>query len=708
MTYIHAPATYDFRERSIMYGPVSDMVPSTPIFEMYPLGLTTLCEYLERHGMRARIYNLAAMMLNKKNFDVERNLSKLDSHMFGIDLHWMPHCHGSVEVAKILKRLHPHVPIAFGGLSSSIFHEDLVAYDCIDYVFRGDSTEEPTRMLVERVARAATTHTPVGDLSDIPNLTWKDAEGTVHINPLTWVPDDMDAISLDYDYPMKGVLRHRDMASYLPMKNWLHYPVTASLTCRGCSRNCATCGGSAYAFKNHFGRRAVAWRDPALLVRDIEHVQNHIWGPIFVLNDFLQAGPDFTRKLIEGLRGKVRNPIGFEFFGPPPGGNDFYSMLDRNLESWSVEISAESHDDDVRKAFGKGHYTMAQLEDTIIDALSHPNCERFDLYFMTGIPKQTAASVRETGAYVKHLYERVGYDKRLVVMTSPMAPFLDVGSIAFDNPEHYGYRLRARTFEEHRERMILPSWKHIMNYESIYMSNDEMVEATYDAALDINRIKGEGGILDAKIAEATDKRIREAREQMARLDDVLYNGTGRIDSRLAALKEEFERLSVSTVAEKTELNWSYKAKPTHVAHLAKLFIANGPANLAARLAGKLRPAYSDFTYPEQTSGTRAPAWNADGTPNCRFKGAVTDGMGDGRALGSEGNQIAAAGSVVAPGFSTINTNEAFDEENALLTVGRAGTSAVAGAAPAILDNAQATVLRDPLLEQMIAEERDRA
>ena len=42
MTYIHAPATYDFRERSIMYGPVSDMVPSTPIFEMYPLGLTTL------------------------------------------------------------------------------------------------------------------------------------------------------------------------------------------------------------------------------------------------------------------------------------------------------------------------------------------------------------------------------------------------------------------------------------------------------------------------------------------------------------------------------------------------------------------------------------------------------------------------------------------------------------------------------------------
>ena len=708
MTYIHAPATYDFRERSIMYGPVSDMVPSTPIFEMYPLGLTTLCEYLERHGLRARIYNLASMMLNKKNFDVEKNLAKLDSRMFGIDLHWMPHCHGSVEVAKILKRLHPRTPVSFGGLSATIFHEDLIKYDCIDYVVRGDSTEEPMRRLVERIARAQRTHTPVGDLSDIPNLTWKDETGAVHINPLSWVPDTMDAISLDYAYPMKGVLRHHDMTSYLPMKGWLQYPVTASLTCRGCARNCATCGGSAYAFKNHFGRRRVAWRDPSLLIRDIENVQNHVWGPIFVLNDFLQAGEDYTRRFVTGLKGKVRNPIGFEFFGPPPGGDEFYRMLDDNLESWSVEISAESHDDDVRKAFGKGHYRMAELEDTIVDALSHPNCERFDLYFMTGIPKQTAESVRETGAYVQHLYERVNYDPRLVVMTSPMAPFLDVGSIVFDNPEKYGYRLRARTFEEHRERMILPSWKHIMNYESTYMSADEMVEATYDAALDINRIKGTHGIIDGAMAAGVDARIRQAREQMRRLDDVLLNGTGRIDVRMAALKEEFERLSENTMAEKSELNWAFDVKPTHATHLAKLWISNEPANWAASARGKLRPACSDFEYPDQENGTVSPAWNADGTPNCTFKGAAVDGMGDGRALSdADGAQVAAAGSVVAPGFSQANTNEAFDAANASLEAGRAGTAVHAGEAAAIREVAARTVERDPLLEQMMREERER-
>ena len=71
------------------------------------------------------------------------------------------------------------------------------------------------------MVRAQKTGTPVGDLSDIPNLTWKDETGRVHINPLSWVPDDMNAISMDYDYPMKGVLRQLDFTSYLTMKGWL-------------------------------------------------------------------------------------------------------------------------------------------------------------------------------------------------------------------------------------------------------------------------------------------------------------------------------------------------------------------------------------------------------------------------------------------------------------------------------------------------------
>lgn len=584
LVLVHAPAVYDFRERSIMFGPVSDMVPSTPIFEMYPLGFTTMAEYLERHGLRVRIVNLAVLMLTKKDFDVEAYLRNLDARMFGIDLHWLPHAHGSVEVAKILKRLHPDKPVAFGGLSSSYFHEELCSYDCVDFVMRGDSTEEPMRRLVSAVKANS------ASFGDIPNLTWKDSTGRVNVNELSYVPRDMNAISLDYSFNMKAVIRYRDMMGFVPFKDWLKYPVCASLTCRGCTHDCVTCGGSAYSFREHFGRDRVAFRDPDLLVRDIAHIQKYIPGPIFVLNDFLQAGRDYTRDFVKGLQGiKLKNPIGFEFFKPT--NEDFYEFLGAHLDDWSIEISVESHDDGVRAKFGKHHYTMEQVEQSIKDALKH-GCSRFDLYFMTGIPGQTAESVRETAEYIRGLYERIP-DKRLLAFISPMAPFLDPGSRAFDNPHEHGYTLRAKTLQEHRERLIMPSWKHIMNYESASMSPDEMVDATYDAGLVFNEVKAGLGIIDQATAKATELRVAEARDTMRRIDAIMEGPIATRDMQLWALKEEGERLSQSTVCEKTELSWPHKATVRHVTAAADLWVRENVANLFARGRGEMSPAVSD-------------------------------------------------------------------------------------------------------------------
>ena len=99
---IHAPSVYDFRKESILYGPVSDLVPSTPVFEMYPIGFTTLAEYLERDGFRVRIVNLAVLMMRDREFDAEKFLVKLKPKAFGIDLHWLPHAHGALAVGAML------------------------------------------------------------------------------------------------------------------------------------------------------------------------------------------------------------------------------------------------------------------------------------------------------------------------------------------------------------------------------------------------------------------------------------------------------------------------------------------------------------------------------------------------------------------------------------------------------------------------------
>ena len=562
LVLLHAPSVYDFRERSIMSGPVSDMVPSTPAFEMYPLGFTTMAEYLERHGYKARIVNLAVLMLNRPGFDVEKAIREMDPVAFGIDLHWMPHAHGSVEIAKICKKYHPNTPVIFGGLTSSFYHEELASYPWIDYVLRGDSTEEPLRRLMAAIRGH-------GAVADIPNLTWKGPDGSVNVNELSWVPGDMNDISLDYSFAMRGVIRYRDMMGTVPFKDWLNYPVCASLTCRGCTHNCATCGGSAYTFREHFGRDRVAFRDPELLVRDITHIQKYIPGPIFVLNDFLQAGPDYIEAFVKGL-GKIglRNPIGFEFFSPPA--EDFYAFLDENLPDYSVEISVESHDDAVRAAFGKGHNTTAEVEESIRAALRN-GCKRFDLYFMTGIPTQTPKSILETGEYVRGLYERTGNDTRLLPFISPMAPFLDPGSRVFDDPAAFGYKLRAHTLEEHRQLLLEPSWRHIMNYESDVLSAGDLVETTYQAAIDMNRVKASIGAIDAEVAATTERRIGEARVAMARIDEIMAGPQSDRATQLDAFRHEVDRLNESTVCEKSELEWPRQARPYHVFNVIKLW-----------------------------------------------------------------------------------------------------------------------------------------
>jgi B12-binding domain/radical SAM domain protein len=573
LVLLHAPSVYDFRERSIMSGPVSDMVPSTPAFEMYPLGFTTMAEYLERHGYKARIVNLAVLMLNRPGFDVEKAIREMDPVAFGIDLHWMPHAHGSVEIAKICKKYHPATPVIFGGLTSSVFHEELASYPWIDFVLRGDSTEEPLRRLMASIRGH-------GSPADIPNLTWKGPDGSINVNELSWVPADMNEISLDYSFAMRGVIRYRDMMGTVPFKDWLSYPVCASLTCRGCTHDCATCGGSAYAFREHFGRDKIAFRDPELLVRDITHIQKYIPGPIFVLNDFLQAGPDYIEAFVKGLgRIGLRNPIGFEFFRPPK--EEFYAFLDEHLPDYSVEISMESHDDEVRAAFGKSHYTAEQVEESIRAALRH-GCKRFDLYFMTGIPTQTAASVLETGEYVKGLYERTGNDPRLLPFISPMAPFLDPGSRVFDDPAKYGYKLRAHTLEEHRQLLLEPSWRQIMNYESDSLSAGELVDSTYQAAIDMNRVKAAVGATDPVVATLTEKRIGEARAAMARIDQIVEGEPALRASRLDDFRHEVDRLNESTVCEKSELEWPRQVGLYHVINVVKLWFTETFATLTGR------------------------------------------------------------------------------------------------------------------------------
>ena len=367
IVFIHAPTVYDFRKKPMFYGPVSDVVPSSPVFEMYPIGFMTMSSHLEAAGFRTRIVNLAVQMLDNRNLDVERLIEKLEAKVYAIDLHWMPHCHGAIEIAKIVKRYHPDAIVEFGGFSSSYFYKDLIARPYIDMVMRGDSTELPHVKLMQVLQDG-------GDLSEVPNLVWKDRDGRVRENPLTNVPDDLDWCMFDYGTMIKCTLRNMDIKGALPWQGWDKLPLTSVFTVRGCSYNCAECGGSHDANKRLLCRSRPAFRSPEKLVEDMTIIQSYLDTPIFVIGDPRQGGPDYVDRLAAAARREgVKNHVAFEIF--QPGNADFFSKLQHGFGEYSMEISPDSHDEIVRFAMGPG----SKLE---IDPA--PEGVSRNLYFVSG------------------------------------------------------------------------------------------------------------------------------------------------------------------------------------------------------------------------------------------------------------------------------------------------------------------------------------
>lgn len=554
---LHAPSVYDFRRESILYGPVSDLVPSTPVFEMYPIGFTTMAEYLERHGMRTRILNLAVRMLDDVNFDVEKHIAGLDSLAFGIDLHWLPHAHGSIEVARIVKRFHPDRPVIFGGFSSSYFYRELIRYPAVDFILRGDSTEVPLLGLIRYLRGGGITRPdPLSKdglaLEAIPNLVWKDSAGEMHANPIAYCPEDLDDLLIDYTHVLRSVVRYRDFASYKPFRNWMKYPITAALTVRGCRYNCVTCGGSSCAFRSIHNRQQPAYRAPEILAQDIRRIGDYSKGPVFILGDIRQPGEEYTRRFLDAISG-YKKPVFIELFDAAP--REFFQQVARALPNFTVEISMESHDETVRKAFGRP-YSDADIERSMDDALD-AGCQRLDLFFMVGLKRQSYQSVMDTIDYSARILKR--YDRhgehRVIPFISPLAPFVDPGSRAFEEPEKHGYRLFARTLEEHRQQLLAPSWKYVLNYETEWMNRDQIVAATYEAGRRLNLIKGEFGVLAGDVVKATDERIANALRLISEIDQIVQTIPDPVERRekFTQLKHSVDNANLSTVCDKREL-----------------------------------------------------------------------------------------------------------------------------------------------------------
>ncbi len=539
MVLLHAPSVYDFRERAIIPGPISEVVPSLYVFDMYPYGFLTLWTWLSRAGYRVGVFNLAAKMLLDGGFDVEGFLRRLEARVYGIDLHWMVHAHGALEVARIVKEHHPDSVVVLGGLSSSYYWGEILGgHPEVDAVVRGDSAEVPVELLLGASERGEF------DPSGIPNLAWRDRDGRIRANPVSWVPESLDEFGVDHGLLVRQALRSRDLGSTVPYAAFLEAPIAAVLTVKGCPFACAACGGSRGCYERVAGRRGLALKSPRAIAEEVESVASRMRAPIFLIGDLRLGGGE---RRVEEVAREIRslgldNDLIFEFF--TPAGRSTLEKIRGTAESVYLQISPESPFETVRRAFGRP-YGNGELE-RMVRAAVEMGFRRTDLYFMTGLPGQTPEMAAAVADYFGRLLESTGAGRGgrggLDAFTAPLAPFLDPGSEAFERPDLHGYRVLFRGLEDHRRALLAPHWKYTLNYETDAMDRDLISRASSEAAERLLRLKGEAGVSPPGVVDAGLRRIEFCRRAEALIDSFVRSG-GDAGEALSRMKGRLEELA---------------------------------------------------------------------------------------------------------------------------------------------------------------------
>ncbi|MEM3404425.1 MAG: cobalamin-dependent protein [Nitrososphaeria archaeon] len=485
---IHPPSFYDFRREFWFTGPIANTVPiCTAVFITFPIGFVSIGSYLQDRGIKVKIVNIAEKMVIDNKFDVEDFLKKLDSNIYAIDLHWVVHSQGAIKVAEICKKNHPDSIVVLGGLTSTYFADEIVSnFQFIDCVVRGEG-EEPLFKLVGNISRFDRTTA----FHQTPNLTFVDREkGVVRTDDIK-VVETLDSL----DFTRLKLVEPGTRALTPPMskaKLW-SLPI-----CRGCTFNCATCGGSSYSYMKLMNRENPAFRSPKKILEDLMILDEQKISSVFLFQDPRLGGRKHVERLIEVLKGKkwshIRS-IGFELFEPADRSFLSYLIENRPADGVLLTISPESGVEGVRRAHGRDY-----SDDDLLRTCRY--CRELNIplgvFFMNGLGFETYDTIKQGWALwkkINSIEREVRGDHHVFVEFGPMI-FLDPGSLAFDHPEKYRYRLRFKQFNDYYQAMIKsPYWAQWISYETLDIDAVGQAKIILDSLEKILDLKKESGMI---------------------------------------------------------------------------------------------------------------------------------------------------------------------------------------------------------------------
>jgi radical SAM superfamily enzyme YgiQ (UPF0313 family) len=200
-----------------------------------PAGFFSLVSYLEERGVKTGVFNIVAKMVNDPDVDVARLIRQIDAEVYGVDLHWLVHSHGALELAKLVKEVTGR-PVILGGLAATFYWREVLEIPFVDVVVLGDAVEPVLYLLLQKFKKGL-----LGELEEIPNVAYR-TDGGIKFTGLKYVPAELDELRPKYEIVVKVMVRGCIDLS-LPWSTFLKHPIAAVITYKGCVYNCLACGG---------------------------------------------------------------------------------------------------------------------------------------------------------------------------------------------------------------------------------------------------------------------------------------------------------------------------------------------------------------------------------------------------------------------------------------------------------------------------------
>ena len=412
-------------------------------------------------------------MVSSKAFNAEEHIKNSSARIYAIGLHWHHHSQGAIEVAKLCKALHPGSLVILGGLTATYFHEEIVLkYEFVDAVIRGEA-EKPFLEFVIALEKH-------GKLTATPNLTYRTDKGQICVTPIMKPSANLD----EFEFTRFDLLEPK--TSIFTPNAEPRYSLTI---CRGCIYNCVTCGGSAYSYRTCLGMERPAFRSPRKIVEDIQRLSEQGIQFISLFQDPRMGGEKYWRGLMAALR-REKLDIGcltMDIF--TPADEEFIREVANIGKQVILFICPDSGAYDVRRSQGRP-YSNEDLLRTV--KLCHKYHILVTVFFAVGLAGETHETIKETWDLWEKLCQLdqaalingsfIDIEGRVPIGGPIIGPIiLDPGSLAFDSPERYGYKLLFNNLEECIKGLSAPSWHQWLNHETNLLDKDALIDLIFES-----------------------------------------------------------------------------------------------------------------------------------------------------------------------------------------------------------------------------------